>query len=43
MPPIERVQGPYIKGVRCCAGLHKKARKKKVNWIHQELPIETTV
>jgi hypothetical protein len=31
MPPIERVQGPYIKGVRICARLHKTTGVQKVN------------
>ncbi|QKD13650.1 hypothetical protein [Mesorhizobium sp. NZP2077] len=43
MPPIERVQGPDIKGMRQCAGFHKASTPVEVNENRQEKPIETTV
>jgi len=43
MPPIERVQGPDIKGMRHCANLHKASTLPEVNENRQEKPIETIV
>ncbi|QND58457.1 hypothetical protein [Mesorhizobium huakuii] len=43
MPPIERVQGPDIKGMRQRAGFHKAATPMEVNENRREKPIETTV
>ncbi|QPC89146.1 hypothetical protein [Mesorhizobium sp. INR15] len=43
MPPIERVQGPDIKGMRYCASLHKASAPMEVNENRQEKPIETIV
>jgi hypothetical protein len=43
MPPIERVQGPDIKGMRHCAGFHKASTSAEVNENLREKPIETIV
>jgi hypothetical protein len=43
MPPIERVQGPNIKGMRQRAGFHKASTSVEVNENRQEKPIETIV
>jgi hypothetical protein len=43
MPPIERVQGPDIKGMRHCASPHKASTLVEVNENRQEKPIETIV
>jgi hypothetical protein len=43
MPPIERVQGPDIKGMRQYAGSHKASAPMEVNENLREKPIETIV
>jgi hypothetical protein len=43
MPPIERVQGPDIKGMRQRAGSHKASALLEVNENRPEKPIETIV